>query len=451
MDAFSTFCNVFSALMVTVFTVGTTLAQNSADTSGKLTVTAQIRPRAELRHGTFRPLAADEKPAFLISQRSRITLNYRHKNMLSLQLSPQKVSIWGQEALTQGMGGHNGMAFFEAWAKLHISPAASLQIGRQVISLDDERFFGALDWAQGGRAHDAVSFQFQKNRLELRAHAAFNQNYADLYGNNLGNVSGSLFSSKDAAPYKWMQNVWLKYNFDPHNSFSFLINNLGFQDAAHNGDDTAKTWFTQTIGANYFHSGSKWKYSASAYYQGGRRSPQGIKTHAYLLAVSAERMLNTRWGLSFGGDLLSGNHADGSLQKHNHSFVPYFGTNHKFYGTMDYYYTGNAHKNTGLGDAYLKLGYRPDAGWMLALTAHQFVAPVSLKDGAKDLSSNLGQEFDLDISYNIHPYIGLVGGYSVYAVTPSTNFLKGVVSSNPLQHWAWCTLNVNAEILKLKW
>lgn len=449
MGTFPLFRNAFTIVVLNIIAANAAFAQNSSDTSGQLIVTAQIRPRAELRSGAFQPLAKGENPAFLISQRSRVTLNYRYKNILSLQLSPQNVSIWGQEALTQGAGANNGLAFFEAWAKLSITPSALLQIGRQVISLDDERFFGALDWAQGGRAHDAVSFQVQKKTLEFKAHAAFNQNYKELYGNNLANVSGALFSPKDAANYKWMQNAWLKYYRDKRNSFSFLVNNLGFQNAKSNADSNAQTYFTQTIGANYYFSGNKWKYSVSAYYQTGKNQ-QGIKTNAYLVAAVAERMLNIRWSLMLGGDLLSGNNADGTLQKSNHAFIPYFGTNHKFYGSMDYYYTGNAHKNTGLGDAYLKARYKPDARWMLALTAHQFVSPVSLKEGAKALSANLGQEFDLDVNYTIHPYVSLAGGYSVYAVTPSTRFLKAVTSSDPLQHWVWCTLNVSAEILKLK-
>lgn len=449
MDASSFFRSISVVIALSIVVANATLAQNSSDTSSQLIVTAQLRPRAELRQGTFQPLATGEKPAFLISQRSRVTLNYQHKNILSLQLSPQNVAIWGQEALTQGAGANNGLAFFEAWAKLRISPAALLQIGRQVISLDDERFFGALDWAQGGRSHDAVSFQLQKNKLEFKAHAAFSQNYRELYGNNLSNPSGTLFSSKDAANYKWMQNVWGKYNFDKQNSLSFLINNLGFQNAKSKADDSAETYFTQTIGANYFHSGSEWKYRVSSYYQAGKNQ-QGIKTSAYLLAANVERMLNSQWSLALGGDLLSGNNADGALQKDNHAFIPYFGTNHKFYGSMDYYYSGNAHKNTGLGDTYLKAGYKPDARWMFALTAHQFVSPVALKEGANELSASLGQEFDLDLNYNIHSYISLAGGYSVYAVTPSARFLKSITSSHSLQHWVWCTLNVNAAILKLK-
>jgi len=449
MDIFPFFRHAFTVILSTAFALHVSFAQNNPDTLSHLRVTAQLRPRAELRSGTFQPLAKSDRAAFLISQRSRLTMNYQYKNILTLQFSPQNISIWGQNPLTQTATSNNNLAFFEAWAKLRLSADASLQIGRQVISLDDERFFGALDWAQGARAHDAVSFQFQKNKLVLRAQAAFSQNYKELYGNNLGNVSGALFTSKDAAPYKWMQNVWLKYQPDQQNSLSFLISNLGFQNAKSSADLTAGTYFTQTAGVNYFHSGGQWKYQSSAYYQAGKNQ-QGISTRAYLAAVSAERLFHSKWSFILGGDWLSGNPVDGSIQKDNHAFNPYFGTNHKFYGSMDYYYAGNAHRNAGLGDIYLKARHTPDRKWTLALAAHQFIAPVKLNNGGSDLSSDLGQEFDLDFNYSLHPYLGLSGGYSVYAVTPSVHFLKGIVSSASLQHWAWCTLNINPEILKLK-
>lgn len=449
MDTFHFFRNIFTIALLTAFMASTSCAQNNPDTSTLLTVTAQLRPRAELRSGTFQPLAKGQEPAFLISQRSRLSINYKYKDLLVIQLSPQNISIWGQNPLTQSTATNNNLAFFEAWAKLQLSSHSALQIGRQVISLDDERFFGALDWAQGARAHDAVSFQFQENKLAFKAHAAFNQNYKELYANNLSNVSGSLFSPKDAANYKWMQNIWFKYQPDKQNGLSFLINNLGFQNAVSSTDNTAKTYFTQTAGANYSYTGSKWKYQLSAWYQTGK-SQQGVATNAYLLTAATERILTTKWSLSLGSELLSGNDADGSVQKENHAFNPYFGTSHKFYGSMDYYYAGNGHKNTGLSDTYLKARYVPDKKWVLALAAHQFISPAKLGNSSAKLSSNLGQEFDFDFNYTIHPYIGFTGGYSVYAVTPSVNFLKGVASPARAQHWVWCTLNINPEILKLK-
>ncbi|MCA6456574.1 MAG: alginate export family protein, partial [Chitinophagaceae bacterium] len=181
----------------------------SDSSDSHLTITAQFRPRFEIRNGAFRPLSKGERPAQLISERIRLTFDYDYKDILTARISPQTVGIWGQANLVQGVENDgNRIALFEAWAKLKLSKNWSLKLGRQVISLDDERFFGELDWAQGARAHDALSVQFNRYRWEVKAFAAFNQNYKSLYGNNINNPSGNLYNTSDAFPYKEMQTVW---------------------------------------------------------------------------------------------------------------------------------------------------------------------------------------------------------------------------------------------------
>jgi hypothetical protein len=51
-------------------------------------------------------------------------------------------------------------------------------------------------------------------KIDLKAYFAYNQNYNDLYGNNLSNPSGSLYNPQGGIPYKWMQTIWGKYSFD---------------------------------------------------------------------------------------------------------------------------------------------------------------------------------------------------------------------------------------------
>lgn len=414
----------------------------------QVTFAAQVRPRAEIRYGNFQPMPANQKIAALISQRTRLSFNYQYKQLLSLQITPQSVTIWGQENLTQGTVTKNSLALFEAWFKLYAGSAVSFTVGRQVISLDDERFFGELDWAQGARAHDAVSFQFEKPQGALRVYAAYNQNYKAIYGNNLSNVSGNLFSPIDAAPYKWMQTAWGRYNVHTQHAISALVTNLGFQDAK-DAADSAKTYFTQVLGLNYFYTGAHWQFTASGYYQMGK-NPQGKNTSAYLAAINLNRKIGKQWNIGIGGDLVSGNDVGTGNSSINKAFVPFFGTNHKFYGSMDYYYAGNAHKNSGLVDAYFKTNYHPSKKVSLALAFHQFTSPNKLEDAGKTLASNLGQEIDLDCAYNIHKFVKLIGGYSMYVATPSTNFLKNVTPSNPLQHWVGLSINVNANFLNMK-
>jgi|SRR5690554_2883707 len=412
-------------------------------------IDAQIRARAEFRHGTFQPLPIHAKPAGLISQRTRFSLAYQYKDLLKLKISPQMVSIWGQESMTQGVSNNNGLSFFEAYAQININPKASFLIGRQVISLDDERFFGALDWAQGGRAHDAVAFQLKKGKGEFRAYFAFNQNYKELYRNNLSNVSGSLFSPKGAINYKWMQTAWGKYMIDKNNSISAIVANVGFQNATH-ALDTAKTFFSPTIGVNYSHNKNDWKVNTSVYYQTGKNA-QGISTNAYLLSASFNKKLNPMWNIGLGADIVSGNNINENANKYNNAFIPYFGTNHKFYGSMDYYYAGNTHSNTGLGDIYLSTSFEPKSKLKLTAVFHQFLTPNKVNNGFKRLSTNTGQEIDFNIVYSINKFTKLVGGYSIYTVSETTKYLKNAADTRNTQHWVWLSLNIQPNLLNFNY
>lgn len=424
-------------------------AQNTTDKDNQLSVSFQIRPKAEFRSGAFQPLSQGQKPSALISQRNRFNINYQYKNLLTVQVSPQNVSVWGQDGLTQGAGIKNGVAFFEAWAKLHVSKTNSLQIGRQVISLDDERFFGELDWAQGARAHDAISFHINQDKFLFKAVAAFNQNYSLLYGNNLSNTSGTLYNPASATPYKWMQTLWAKFNFNSNSNLSLLFNNLGFQTAVDATDINAKNYFQQTIGANYFYANTNWKFSASAFTQLGK-NPAGAKTNAYLLAFYLDKKLDKKWNLGLGTDYLSGNDVGTAGVQDNKAFTPYFGTNHKFYGSMDYYYAGNGHKGSGLVDIYAKASLKPTASTNFGFALHQFLSPNKIVDNNQNLSTNLGQEFDVDFGYSIHKYAKVVGGYSIYSTTSTLNFLKNANNPNSLQHWVWLSININPNIFNVK-
>ncbi|HNG06888.1 MAG TPA: hypothetical protein PKU98_10330, partial [Saprospiraceae bacterium] len=109
-------------------------AQHSTDTlHNTLTVKAQLRTRGEYRHGAFRPLNKNEDPAALISERIRLSFEYKYKDQMQVKIVPQSVGIWGQEAMVQGAeSSGNRLAFFEAWAMLKIAKGFDLKVGRQV-------------------------------------------------------------------------------------------------------------------------------------------------------------------------------------------------------------------------------------------------------------------------------------------------------------------------------
>lgn len=425
-------------------------AQHSTDTlHNTLTVKAQLRTRGEYRHGAFRPLNKNEDPAALISERIRLSFEYKYKDQMQVKIVPQSVGIWGQEAMVQGAeSSGNRLAFFEAWAMLKIAKGFDLKVGRQVISLDDERFLGEVDWAQGARAHDAVALLYKKSRFELNTYLAFNQNYRNLYNNNLSNPAGNVFSTAGGFPYKHMQSIWASIPVSESAKVTLLVNNIGLQDAQSATDDSAIN-NVSTIGANYFVSKEKFSGGISAYYQFAeiKNAP---KISAYLIAANASFKAGNGWTLGAGSDLISGNDVGGSITV-NHSFTPYFATGHKFFGSMDYFYAGNGHKGVGVSDTYLNVGKKFAKGTDIRVAFHQFITPNVVSEGSgKDYAGNLGQELDLTGSMKINTFASVTGGYSVYFNTKTIDYLKSVTNTGQVQHWVWLSLNIHPLLFNTK-
>ena len=68
----------------------------------QFTISAELRPRGEDRHGYSTILSEDEDPAFFVAQRTR--LNAQHKTeKLEKFVSFQNVCVWGDISVTLGM------------------------------------------------------------------------------------------------------------------------------------------------------------------------------------------------------------------------------------------------------------------------------------------------------------------------------------------------------------
>ncbi len=94
------------------------------------------------------------------------------------------------------------------------------------------------------------------------------------------------------------------------------------------------------------------------------------------------------------------------------SFEATFGTNHKFYGYMDYFI--NIPRNTnflGMHDFYLAGNYSPEnSKWAFDAKLHHF---MSNKGSATD-ENTFGQELDLTIKYNFIEGTTLSWGGSLF-------------------------------------
>ena len=405
------------------------------------TLSGQLRPRFEYRNGAYQALQEGEEPAILVNNRLRLNMDYRFRQDLQLYVSLQQVNIWGQAPQVQVIDRTGGLSVFEAYAALPLGGDFDLKLGRQQIVLDEDRIFGSLDWHPAGRAHDAVNINWRPvENLYLRSFFAFNQNYldgkaaTDKINGNVNNPKGQYFTP--GQPYQHMEALHAHYAFTPEQQLSFLFANLGLRN-----NDKAD-YNMQTFGVHYRGRSQDLSYGAEAYLQTGKNNI-GATKEAYLLAAMVGYKFLPSLSATMGIDYLSGNNTPDSSDK-DKVFTPFSGTNHKFYGFMDYYYVSYT-PQVGLFNPYISATLKTSEKGNLYAAGHYFRSAGKI-DGK---SRNLGVEADLVYTHKLQPFASLQVGYSVHKVSGSYNTLRGFSATRPWQDWFWCSININPTMLKL--
>lgn len=417
-------------LYVLVITIQLANAQFSLD--------GEFRPRTEYRNGfgTLIPDAADA--GFGISTRIRLNAGYSAESY-KFYMSLQDVLVWGENMQLLPYDQNNSFAVFEAWGELALGSGFSTKLGRQVISYDEERIFGALDWAQQGRNHDAALIHYKEGKFMFDLGLAFSQDYS----NPTGFVnSGTAYNTSGNFSYKTMQYLYLKQTWE-HLSGSFLLLNNGFQ----NFDTTVTpsvadgTSNLQTIGTHLEYKQGRFGLAANAYIQTGKREGDIDVKGAYLLGLDVNYQASDKVGLGAGIEIISGNNKGAGETS---AFFPLYGTNHKFNGFMDYFYVGNHANTVGLFDVHVSANFTLNETSSLMVKALNFRAEQALVSGEK----SLGKEVDLVFTKKFKGY-SMVLGYSHMFAADGMYELKGVSEANAAdaQNWAWAMLVLKPKFL----
>jgi len=103
---------------------------------------------------------------------------------------------------------------------------------------------------------------------------------------------------------------------------------------------------------------------------------------------------------------------------------------------------GNAHKNKGLIDAFVKAKFKTGAKSSLLLHGHEFFAesPIVTNDNT-EMSATLGTEVDLVYVATLAPGVVLNVGYSQMFQTKSLEFIKDVNNAKGSASWAWAMIS----------
>lgn len=397
-------------------------------TAQTLEVDADLRARFEYRHGFNNLFPDNADPAAFVNQRSRLKFNYTAEK-LELFIAVQDVSIWGDTRQILAVDGNDSFSVFEAWGQLKISENWSTKLGRQVLSYDDERIFGGLDWAMQGRFHDAALIKYRKDSFMLDLAGAFSQETERNEGNDF-NIQGFF-------TYKAMQYAYLKKSWEK-SSASFLFLNTGFQDFDMNNISDGVS-YRHTAGSYFKFPVQNINVVGSAYYQFGKANAT-TDLAAYQVSLEATYKKNkVLYGL--GLEILSGTDQDGATK--NNSFFPLYGTNHKFNGFMDYFYVGNHANNVGLNDFYAKMVFTTGKKSNLLVKGHYFAANA---DPTGNADAYLGTEIDIVYTQALMKNVKLNVGYSQMFASDSMSLIKGGRSNNNTNNWGWVQLIINPNL-----
>ncbi|MBF8149854.1 alginate export family protein [Winogradskyella sp. F6397] len=392
-------------------------------------MSTELRPRFEYRHGYKTLIPNDIDAASFISQRTRLNFNYK-SDKLNAYVAFQNVRVWG-DVTTTSLTDKNGITVHEAWAQLLFNSKLSLKLGRQEINYDDQRLFGSVGWAQQARSHDALIVTYKpnaNNRLDLGL--AMNETAETLFETNY-----------TVNNYKAFQYVWYHTSIDAVGlSFLLLNNGLAYEDT----NNEQKVDYNQTIGSRFTFEKDKFNADASVYFQTGKIADTELS--AFNVAANASYKINAKFKIGLGAEYLSGtdmNATENTLK----SFNPWFGTNHKFNGLMDYFYVGNHTNSVGLLDINATFGYQKDK-FSATLVPHLFSSAATVIDNTNnEMSNSLGTELDLIIGYKWTKDISFNAGYSQMFATETMEVLKAGNKDNT-NNWAWVMITIKPSLFK---
>ena len=454
---------------------------------GQLTLSGELRPRAEYRNGYKTTIDSSQTNGFFVDQRTRIKLDYKHEDY-QFFVSVQDIRTWGSTAQLNSTDGF--LSVHQAWAKAKLNETWGLKVGRQEIVYDDHRIFGSVGWAQQARSHDAAIFQYKSGDAKFDFGLAFNQ------------ASPTSIGTDYLGPTVQYRDMYFgRYNnkFGKTVNLSLLALMTGRQFDHTVGPDTYKSMnYMATIGTHTKFDFGKFKLNFNGYMQTGSdisdfttihptdpmlNSTTATKISSYLIGIDASYKLTDEFSVGFGYETQSGNNPSDTTDDYGattRAFNPIFGTNHKFNGFMDYFYVGSGHGNVGLQDAYLKLKYKKGT-WTYGLDVHMFMtgfgaevldndtyvsesiiqASATLDPFDYKYTSSLGTEIDLSIGTKLNKSVSLKAGYSMMLASDLMYNLKGDARYNidgvsgamneidvPMNNWGYVMLIFKPTFIK---
>ena len=409
---------------------------------GKLVIDANFLTRGEIRDGGLvkgdeedEGIETPEDFAAFILERTMFGMSY-DKPGFSSKLTAQHSGTWGSSE-----GGTFNV--YEAWVQLNSAKGFFAKLGRQNLSYDDQRIFGADDWAMTARSHDVLKLGYEGKGHKIHLIGGFNQNAV--------NMKGGTYFTGGLQAYKAIQALWYHYDIPRTNlSASLVFLNMGMQGGEKGVDE--KVFQQQIAGAYLSYTPKKWDLEAAYYHQMGDDS-SGLPIDAWMASGKTSFSPSAKWSFYGGYDYLSGDEdfatppggMIGMIQhKTIHGFTSLNGSHHKFFGAMDFFYVTTYYRGftPGLQNIYTGVKSKPGSKLSLDASYHFLATATKLRNADKPL----GHEFDFSAYYDITKEARLGIGYTYMRGTETMVVLKRTDERRQLQ-WGWIMLTVTPKFL----
>lgn len=457
----------------------------------QFTLTGQYRTRTEFRAGQGTLPAVGYEPTLFTNSRMRLNVGLT-ADRFKFFTSIQDVRTWGQNASTTSNLDGNSLFMHEAWGEVQLNDSSFLKhidflgfkVGRQELVYDDEKLLGSLDWSQQARSHDAIVLKFLKKTLKADAGFAFNQSkeyknsgtiYSGVPPTQLGPdgtaISSGAGTNGIGIMYKAMQFIYVSKEFGLTKITGLYFNENFQKRNSITGVFEKGTNNRTTVGISVFGTiMGKHKIDAQAFYQ-GNQDKSGKTMDGFMLSLSTQFALGEKITTGPGVDYLSGNNTLDSTSNVNKSFDPLYGTPHKFWGFMDYFYVADSYglqgangstnkRSPGLININWRTKYKLRENLIIKVDIHEFfagnqVANVSTPDLSDKMNSRLGTEIDFVLNYNLTKSIGFECGYSAMFGTETLSALKLPVNTVPNDkylngQWAYFMINIRPDFTNFK-
>ncbi|MFT5834195.1 MAG: hypothetical protein ACI97N_001829 [Cognaticolwellia sp.] len=395
----------------------------TTSTLAQLIIDGTIRPRTEYRDGFTKLSTTSDKPAFFVSQQTRLGLKLT-TGKLSGRFNFQEARIWG---------GDNSLSLYEAWAKYNLSNNLAIKFGRQELHYDEGRLISKRPRRQDGWNYDALVFKYAKDSL-----------YADIgfsVNNSQANVTGNNYSYAPTR-FKAFHFLYLKKYFDNGLNISITGITSGFQK-----ENTDTTFYKQTIGTKIDYRKNDFSTSFEGFHQSGKHK-DGRSVNAYLLSGKVAYQLRPKVKLTLATEIVSGSDATNTniaYQNTMHTFDILQGARFRYFGQMNYF--RNLEKDTGGGgliNYYAKLNLKLHPQLQTIFTYHYFDFQNNVfNNNAEILDKHLASEIDVMLKYKHRKNINLALGYSLLTPSNSLESIQNISTGNSESgHYLWLMATV---------